>query len=138
MEERLKRLKKAMNNHAFRQVKFTDTHRQKINEQIKQLQDEDLSRVILSLLTQAKTGLELTQLLHVRGIKSIINNEGIVYTTLHAQEQQGNLESYWTEEEEKYYKLTKKGLKVLQKQQLQESRGKSLKQLFDEVTPNEN
>ena len=138
MEERLKGLKKAMNNHTFRQVKFTDAHRQKVNEQIEQLQDEDLWRVILSLLTQEKTGLELTQLLHVRGVKSIINNEGVIYTTLHAQEQQGNLESYWTVEEEKYYKLTKRGLKILQKQQLQESRGNSLKQLFNEVTPNEN
>ncbi|MDI7742689.1 helix-turn-helix transcriptional regulator [Lysinibacillus fusiformis] len=138
MEERLKGLKKAMNNRTFRQVKFTDAHRQKVNEQIEQLQDEDLWRVILSFLTQEKTGLELTQLLHIRGVKSIINNEGVVYTTLHAQEQQGNLESYWTVEEEKYYKLTKRGLKILQKQQLQESRGNSLQQLFNEVTPNEN
>ncbi|MER2238011.1 MAG: helix-turn-helix transcriptional regulator [Psychrobacillus sp.] len=138
MEERLKGLKKAMNNRTFRQVKFTDAHRQKVNEQIEQLQDEDLWRVILSFLTQEKTGLELTQLLHIRGVKSIINNEGVVYTTLHAQEQQGNLESYWTVEEEKYYKLTKRGLKILQEQQLQESRGNPLKQLFNEVTPNEN
>ncbi|MDN4495246.1 helix-turn-helix transcriptional regulator [Ureibacillus aquaedulcis] len=138
MEERFKRLKKAMNTHTFGQVKFTDEHRQKINEKIEQLQEVDITNVILSLLTGAKTGSELTQLLHVRGIKSILNNEGAVYTILHTQEQQGTLESYWVGDEEKYYKLTKKGLKYLQKQQLRENPGKSLKDLLNEVTPNEN
>ncbi|WP_421663779.1 PadR family transcriptional regulator [Lysinibacillus telephonicus] len=138
MDERLKGLKKAMNNHTFRQVKFTDAHRQKINEQIEQLEDQDVTKFILSLLTQERTGSELTQLLHVRGIKTIINNEGIVYTILHAQEQQGIIESYWTEDDEKYYKLTNKGMKILQKKKVQKSsRDISLKQLFNEVTLNE-
>ncbi|KGR75647.1 helix-turn-helix transcriptional regulator [Ureibacillus sinduriensis] len=138
MEERLKRVKKAMNTHTFGQVKFTDAHHQKINERIEQLQDADITNVILSLLTGEKTGSELTQLLHVRGIKSILNNEGIIYTTLHTQEQQGTLESYWSEEDEKYYKLTKKGLKLLQKQQLRVNQENALKDLLNEVTPNEN
>ncbi|MCM3388803.1 helix-turn-helix transcriptional regulator [Ureibacillus chungkukjangi] len=135
MEERLKGLKKAMNTHTFRQVKFTDEHRQKVNQQIEEI---DLSGIIFPLLTQSKTGFELTQLLHVRGIKSILNNEGAIYTTLHEEELQGMLESYWSDEGEKHYTLTKKGLKVLQKQQLAKRRENSLKQLFNEVTPNEN
>ena len=138
MEERLKGLKKAMTTHTFRQVKFTDEHRQKVNQQIEQIEEVNLSSIILPLLTQSKTGFELTQLLHVRGIKSILNNEGAIYTTLHEQEQQGMVESYWSKEDEKYYKLTKKGLRVLQKQELAKRRENSLKQLFNEVTPNEN
>lgn len=137
MDERLKGLKKAMNNHIFPQVKFTDDHRQKIKQQIEQLSEEDITKAILSLLIKEKTGSELTQLLHVRGYKSIINNEGIVYTILHDQEQRGILQSYWCENDEKYYKLTNKGLKIVQKKVLQ--RGNSLvKQLFYEVTSNEN
>jgi len=139
MEERLKRLKNAMNNHTFRQVEFTDIHRQKINQQIEQLQEEDVSKVLLSLLNQAKTGSELIQLLHIRGINGILNNEGTVFTILHEQEQQGVLESYWSENNEKYYKLTKKGQKILQKTMLPKTSGElSVKQLFHEVMPNEN
>ena len=53
-------------------------------------------------------------LLHVKGIKSIVDNEGMIYTILHKEELLGTLESYWSKTGEKYYKLTNKGLKIVQ------------------------
>lgn len=134
MDEQLKGLKKAMNLHSFRHVQFNDQQRQIINEKIEQLKEEEITQVILTLLTQSKTGSELAQLLHVRGIKSINNNEGIIYTVLHSEELRGTVESYWSEEGEKYYILSSKGLKILQKEQKLKKGRLSLKELFSEVT----
>lgn len=133
MDERLKGLKKAMDNHTFQGIKFSDEHKKKITQQIEQ-QQEDVTENILSLLTQAKTGSELTQLLHLRGVKSIVNNEGCVYTILHTQELLGIIESYWVEGE-KFYQLTNKGLKLVNKTERQKS-GR-LSKLFRGVRANE-
>ena len=138
MDERLKGLKKAMKNNTFQHVHFQDAHRKNINERIEHLCQDDITPVILPLLTQKKTGSNITQLLHARGIKSIVNNEGVVYTILHTQEQLGTVESSWSENGEKYYKLTNKGLTMLQKEELQRKDRFSLKHLFQEVITNEN
>ncbi|SOC15656.1 PadR family transcriptional regulator [Ureibacillus xyleni] len=131
MDERLKGLKKAMDQHTFQNVQFKDAHRQQIKQQI--TLDEDITQIILALLTNEKTGSQITQLLHVKGTKSIVNNEGVVYTILHTEEQLGNLESYWSSDGEKYYLLTAKGKKSLQKKNAFSSR-----QFFQGVTQFEN
>lgn len=110
MEERLKKLKKAVDQTAFQQLEFTNEHQQNIR---KQLQSASLKQQILSMLTEAKSGVELTQLLHVRAIEQIVDNEGLVYSILHEAEQQGWLMASW-HEGVKYYQLTKLGTKQLQ------------------------
>lgn len=110
MEERLKKLKKAIDQTAFNKVEFTSKHQQKIHKQIKEL---PLKQTILSMLTEVKSGVELTQMLHVRGVEQIIDNEGLIYSILHEAEQLGWLTTRW-ENGVKYYQLTKLGKKQLQ------------------------
>lgn len=110
MEERLKNLKKAVDRTAFKQLEFTNKHQQQIR---KQLQVLPLKQTILSMLTEAKSGIELTQQLHVRGVEQILDNEGLIYAILHEAEQQGWLTARW-QEGVKYYQLTKLGTKQLQ------------------------
>lgn len=137
MDERLKRLKKAMKNNTFQHVQFKEAQREKINESIEHIHT-DLTPLILTLLIQRKTGSDLSLLLHARGIKSIVNNEGIIYTHLHTQEHLGYVKSYWEEDGEKYYELTNKGLNLIQKEQLQLKNRYSLKDLFQGLNINEN
>ena len=136
MEERLKGLKKAMKNTTFEHLQFSEVHRQKVNDQIKQISPAALKEVILPLLVEYKTGSELAELLHVRGQKSIQSNEGTIYTSLHLAEQNDELESFWIEGE-KYYRLSKKGQKLLQKKQPSPATSFSLRQLFHEVITDE-
>lgn len=133
MEERLKGLKKAMKDTTFAHLQFSEEHRQKVNNQIS---PAALTEVILPLLVESKTGSELAELLHVRGEKSIRSNEGAIYTSLHQAEQNGELESFWNEGE-KYYRLSKKGQKRLQKKYPNLATRFSLRQLFHEVTTDE-
>ena len=114
MEERLKHLKKAINQTAFKNVEFTGNHQQNIH---KQLQVLPLKQMILSMLVEAKSGVELTQLLHVRGVEQIVDNEGFVYSVLHEAEQQGWLRASWVDGV-KYYQLTRIGKKQLQQERL--------------------
>ena len=136
MEERLKGLKKAMKNTTFEHLQFSEVHRQKVSDQIKQISPVALTEEILPLLVESKTGSELAELLHIRGEKSIRFNEGAVYTSLHLAEQNGALESFWTEGD-KYYRLSKKGHKLLQKKHSSTATRFSLRQLFHEVTTDE-
>ena len=136
MEERLKGLKKALKNNTFEHLQFSEAHRQKVNDQINQISPAALIEVILPLLVESKTGSELAELLHVRGEKSIQSNEGSIYSSLHQAEQNGELESFWNEGE-KYYRLSKKGQKLLQKEQPSSATRFSLRQLFHEVITDE-
>ena len=111
MEERLKNLKKALNQTAFKKVVFTNEHQKNIH---KQLQVIPLKQMILSMLSEAKSGVELTQLLHVRGVEQIVENEGLIYSILHEAEQQGWLRASWMDGV-KYYQLTSLGKKQVQK-----------------------
>lgn len=113
MEERLKNLKKAVDETAFKKLAFTNAHQQKIR---KQLQPVPLQQTILSMLLEAKSGVELTQQLHVRGIEQIVDNEGMIYSILHEAEQQGWLVATWSDSV-KYYELSKLGKKQLQQQE---------------------
>ena len=110
MEERLKGLKKAVEQTAFSKVEFTTKLQQQIQ---KQLQTLPLKQIILSMLIEVKSGVELTQMLHVRGVEQIIDNEGLIYSILHEAQQQGWLTTKW-ENDVKYYQLTKLGKKQLQ------------------------
>jgi predicted transcriptional regulator len=117
MEDRLKNLKKAMDQRAFRQLNFTEQHRRNIHKKINQQveNDEDILLAVMQLLVHEKTGFELTKLLRGRGIQKFEDNEGFLYTLLHRLEQSGSIQSSWTEAEAKYYQLTDKGRKVLRK-----------------------
>ncbi len=134
MEDRLKNLKKAMDQRAFAQLKFTEKHRRnilgKINQQAEN--EEDILLAVMQLLVHEKTGFELTKLLRGRGIQKFEDNEGFLYTLLHRLEQSGCIQSSWTEAEAKYYLLTDKGRKVLRKaEKRQIKRQVVLKELFE-------
>ncbi len=110
MEERLKHLKKAIDQSAFKKVAFTDQHQKNIHNQLQVL---PLKQTILSMLTESKSGVELTQALHVRSTQQIVENEGLIYSILHEAEQQGWLRTNWVDGV-KYYQLTKLGHKQIQ------------------------
>ena len=114
MEERLKQLKRAIDQTAFENVEFTNNHQQNVH---KQLQVLPLKQMVLSMLAEAKSGVELTQMLHVRCAEQIVNNEGVVYSVLHEAEQQRWLKASWIDGV-KYYQLTKLGNKQLQQEKV--------------------
>ena len=113
MEERLRNLKKAVDETAFKKLAFTSAHQQQIR---KQLQPLPLQQTILAMLLEAKSGVELTQQLHVRGVEQIVGNEGMIHSILHEAEQQGWLVATWSDGV-KYYALSKLGKKLLQQQE---------------------
>jgi len=115
MEERLKHLKKSLEQTAFGQANFSKT------EQVhQQIQKETLQQNVLQLLSTPKSGVELTALLHLRGQANIAHNEGLLYIVLHEAEQQRWLQATW-QGDVKYYVLTKLG-----KEQLREDTRKKL------------
>lgn len=112
MDDRLKNLKKAMDRTAFSGTKFTEQHKQQVQ---RQLNVDEVKKVLLSLLFEAKSGIEITQLLHVRGVQDVVNNEGMIYSILHEQENDGLVLASWNDGV-KRYKLTKAGKKQLQQE----------------------
>lgn len=132
MDERLKGLKKAMQANTFKHVNFTAKQQQAVHQQL----DKALVLTeLLSLLGAPKTGTSLTEMLHQKGITAIQLNEGIVYTMLHQAELDSYLTSYWADGN-KYYELTKKGMKLMQKQQVPERKRMSLTSRLQEVVIN--
>ena len=112
----LNNLRKSMKKTTFKGLEFTELHRQAVREKIEQFVSvENLQQVVMQLLTQQKTGYELTQLLHSRGLKGIEKNEGMLYVLLHQLEQDGKIIAFWSDEGEKYYLLSKQGEKSLAK-----------------------
>lgn len=110
----LNNLRKSMKKTTFKGLEFTDQHRQAVQEKIEQLVSiENLRQVVLQLLIQQKTGYELTQLLHVRAMKGLEKNEGVLYVLLHQLEQEGLIYAHWSDEGEKFYVLSDKGKKSL-------------------------
>lgn len=131
MDDKLKHLKQAMKNHTFKQVQFTDQHRMNV---IKAAHQKEITAdMILPLLINKRTGYELVQLLRVKGIETIELNEGSIYTLLHQLEQQELILGEWAQDSYKYYCLTKKGKKLLQKQAKNEMNSHALKNLLQEV-----
>ncbi|MBV7506747.1 PadR family transcriptional regulator [Bacillus sp. sid0103] len=134
MENRLKNLKKAMDQRAFTELNFTEKHRRNIRGKINQQaeKDEDILLAVMQLLVQEKTGFELTKLLRGRGIQKFEDNEGSVYTLLHRLEHSECIQSSWMKAEAKYYQLTDKGRKVLRKAEKRQSKGQIVwKELFE-------
>ena len=112
MDDRLKNLKTAMDRTAFSGTKFTEQHKQQVQ---RQLNVDEVKKVLLSLLFEAKSGIEITQLLHVRGVQDVVNNEGMIYSILHEQENDGLVLASWNDGV-KRYELTKAGKKQLQQE----------------------
>ncbi|MED2792961.1 PadR family transcriptional regulator [Bacillus wiedmannii] len=117
MEDRLKGLRKSMENTTFKHLSFSDQHRKRVREKINASheKEEDISLAILQLLSNEKTGYELSQLLRGRGIRKFEGNEGFLYTVLHRLEQNRFIQSSWDHTGAKYYQLNDKGRKTLQK-----------------------
>ncbi|MBO0960239.1 PadR family transcriptional regulator [Neobacillus sp. MM2021_6] len=117
MEDRLKNLRKSMNRTTFSQLNFTEKHRKDIREKIKQQEEkeEDVLFAVLQLLVNERTGFELVKLLRGRGIRKFEDNEGSLYILLHRLEQNQWIQATWQRSKAKYYQLTNKGKKILQK-----------------------
>ncbi|HDR8182595.1 TPA: PadR family transcriptional regulator [Bacillus thuringiensis] len=117
MEDRLKGLRKSMENTTFKHLSFSDQHRKQVREKINASneKEEDISLAILQLLSNEKTGYELSQLLRGRGIRKFEGNEGFLYTVLHRLEQNRFIQSSWDHAGAKYYQLNDKGRKMLRK-----------------------
>ncbi|HDR7281295.1 MULTISPECIES: PadR family transcriptional regulator [Bacillus cereus group] len=117
MDDRLKGLQKSMENTTFKHLSFSDQHRKRVREKINASneKEEDISLAILQLLSNEKTGYELSQLLRGRGIRKFEGNEGFLYTVLHRLEQNRFIQSSWDHTGAKYYQLNDKGRKMLRK-----------------------
>lgn len=116
MEERLKRLKKAMENTVFQDLSFTVKTREEVKAKARNLQiktDEDVILAVLQLLVHEKTGYELTRSIIARGVSNFEKNEGFLYALLHRLERKNYLQSSW-QESRKYYQLNDRGRKLLE------------------------
>ncbi len=124
MENRLKNLKKIMDEKTFSQVRFTEKHRETVqNKWINQEDKEQIVLNILQLLNQEKTGYQLANLLLARGVKQFDDNEGSLYVLLHRLESKGVVQSGWlSKEKTKYYQLTSKGKRLLKQADHKEKR----------------
>ncbi len=120
MENRLKGLKKSMDDTTFSQLQFTDQHRKEIRARINET-DDSVLMAVMQLLVDEKTGYELVQFLQGRGIRKFEDNEGSLYALLHQIERDGCLQSSWNEATVKYYQLNNKGNKLLRKMEKQSS-----------------
>lgn len=101
-----------MDQTVFNKAEFTKELKQHVHKQLETL---PLKEMILSMLYEEKSGVELTQLLHVRKVEQIVGNEGLIYTLLHEAEAQNYLNSSW-KDGVKYYQLTKLGKNQIQQQ----------------------
>ncbi|KAA0764594.1 PadR family transcriptional regulator [Bacillus sp. SH5-2] len=117
MEDRLKGLRKSMENITFKHLSFSEQHRKRVREKINQSseKEEDILLAVLQLLMNEKTGYELIQLLRGRGIQKFEGDEGSLYTLLHRLEQNRFIQSSWDHAGAKYYQLNDKGNKMLRK-----------------------
>jgi DNA-binding PadR family transcriptional regulator len=124
MDDRLKNLKKIMDQRTFKDVTFKEKHRTSIFEKVNQTaeREEDIHLAVMQLLVQAKTGYDLTVLLRARGIRKFEHNEGELYTLLHSLEHAGSLQSHWDSIGGKFYQLTDRGKKQLKKAEKQQAK----------------
>lgn len=135
MDDQLKGLRKSMKKTTFKQLKFTEQHRQQVFERINQSNEneEDILLSILQLLVLERTGYELVQLLRARGIRKFEENEGLLYSRLHRLEQKGYIQSNWVQIETKYYQISHKGRRILQRAENSSAKKRiSLKELIQE------
>ncbi|CAG9621323.1 helix-turn-helix transcriptional regulator [Sutcliffiella rhizosphaerae] len=126
MEDKLKRLRKSMENTVMKELIFEKKQMDAIRKSIK----NDYRLAILQLLRTEKSGAEVIKGLRARGITAFEDLEGMLFTSLHDLEQQHVLESYWVESE-KRYKLARKGHKLLE--ELEGETRKSLSEKLQEL-----
>jgi DNA-binding PadR family transcriptional regulator len=135
MENRLKNLRKSMENTTFKQLHFSDKISEKVKSEIQApiQNDEEIILAILQLLQRERTGYELTGLLRSRGVKRFEHQEGFLYTVLHRLEHNRLIRSQWNEEGAKQYQIHDKGRKLVRLAE-QDSSAKrvSLKELLGE------
>lgn len=132
MDNRLKRLKKSMKKTVFRDLTFTESDKNHIKAKLASMNvksDEEITIDILQLLTTWKTGFDLTQNLQARGVGNFDHEEGQLYMYLHRLEQKAYLESHW-EVDEKMYRVTNKGRKLLR---LVEKKQTNSKEILKEI-----
>lgn len=79
MEDRLKGLRKSMENTTFKHLSFSDQHQKRVREKINQSseKEEDILLAVLQLLMNEKTGYELVQLLRGEGFKHLKVMKGL-------------------------------------------------------------
>ncbi|WP_433747646.1 PadR family transcriptional regulator [Falsibacillus pallidus] len=136
MEERLRKLKKAMQRTVYDDLTFTEEHKKKIRNQIRmqkpEASEEEIRLSIFQLLVQKRTGFELSRLIRARGIGNFEENEGFLYMSLHQFEQKNYLNTTWEEPDIKYYQLNHKGMKVLKAlEKKSEGRARILKEMVE-------
>lgn len=114
MEDRLRNIK---HKKLSADLAFTEQHRKNILHAIQKEDDQEeaILIAILQLLNEQRTGFELLQLLHGRGITKFAEKEGMLYLLLHELEKKEMISSIWTEDRQKYYQVQNKGRKVLKK-----------------------
>lgn len=119
MENRLNRLRKSLEESAFKELSFSEKMRREVHKQINKPDESEemITLAILQLLHTEKTGYELTGLLRSRGFQKFEGKEGFLYTILHRLEQRGWIVSGWKEEGTKVYLLGDKGKRYLLKQE---------------------
>lgn len=133
MDNMLRNLKSSMKKTVFSGLTFTENHKNQIKNKISKMKsDEEIVLAILQLLTEERTGYELNQKIRARGIQNFENHEGQLYMFLHRLEHKGFVQSFWTENEEKYYSLSNKGCKLIKHADKKSTQTKSiLKELLE-------
>ncbi|CQR48079.1 lineage-specific thermal regulator protein [Paraliobacillus sp. PM-2] len=134
MENRLRKLRSIMNDSTFNQLQFTERHRNRVHDKINKENEskEDICLAALQLLLNKKTGFELIQLLHARGLESFKENEGNLYTLLHELEQNGYVISDWNDKAVKYYQTSEEGKAVLEKEKKKEKHSILIRKIAEE------
>ncbi|WP_141430854.1 PadR family transcriptional regulator [Bacillus sp. 03113] len=112
MDKQLQNLRQSMKNSVYKDLVFSEKHREAVRRDIKQ---ENVVEAVLQLLVQERTGVELRKLITARGFTKFDHREGFLYTLLHQLEQKGYLATRWDDHKLKYYALNQKGQKVLNK-----------------------
>lgn len=115
MEDRLKRLRRAMDDGSFQRMPFTEEKTRMIKKGVNSSREDDegIQVHILQLLQKEKTGHELLNYLRARGIKKYEERQGFLYSVLHKMEQDRILESSWKEGVKRYI-VSKRGRRLLQ------------------------
>lgn len=112
MEERLENLRATLDESLLKELTFSNKHRMNIKNRINGNKNPKID--ILQLLQVKRTGYDLSRSLFARGVYQYQFDEGSLYLLLHELEISQYIIGEWTNEE-KYYVLTNKGFKYLQK-----------------------
>ncbi|WP_078552534.1 helix-turn-helix transcriptional regulator [Alkalihalobacterium alkalicellulosilyticum] len=127
MDEQIRRLKQAMNQTVFKELTFSDKHKQAVQNQISKMdgnqEQSTIQTDILKIVTEPQSGFQIFTVLEKRHIFQFENKEGELYTLLHSMEKDGLICSNWIEDTimRKEYKISSKGRTVLQELEKKES-----------------